>query len=277
MAIDPRLKRKIRAFVCIKDRGVRQLVKSVFLHEAGYTNTTEIENFKDAHEKLAAGLKAGLPIVTLIDNHDTWKNTFAFIDKIRTTEETKGAEFILLADGDNDPVIDAEVQQRRLGKLLPKPFSRAEFHKALDSIVGQLRIPVQTANIMIVDDDRDFCTMLRQDYLEPSGFKNITVCNSYDEAMRLLNTTHGRVEQIDLILSDVKMPSHSGLDLLKRVRADQRWEQTPFLLISGGADKAMVVESLKNKVTEFMVKPITAKTLLEKISKYLPWFTPSAS
>lgn len=273
MAIDPRLKRKIRSIVCIKDRTVRQLVKSVFLHEAGYINTIEADGPQDALEKLGKNLSMKLPVLVLMDNQETWKKTFAFIDKIRTNEATRDAEFILLADADNDPIIESEVQQRQLGKLLPKPFSRVDFQKAFDTITANLAIPVQTANILVVDDDRSFSTMLAQDYFAPAGFGLVTTSNSYDDALRHLNAVFGRPDQIDLIISDMKMPVHTGLDLLKRIRSDQRWETTPFLMLSGTADKAAVMDCLKNKVSEFVVKPISNTALIEKVTKYLPWFT----
>lgn len=70
---------------------------------------------------------------------------------------------------------------------------------------------------------------------------------------------------IGLVISDWNMPNCSGLDLLKRVRADSRHGKLPFLLVTAEAEKHQIVEALKAGVSNYVIKPFTPESLKEKI------------
>ena len=70
---------------------------------------------------------------------------------------------------------------------------------------------------------------------------------------------------IGLIISDWNMPNCSGLDFLKRVRADSRYSKLPFMLVTAEAEQHQVIEALKAGVSNYVVKPFTADQLREKI------------
>ncbi len=77
---------------------------------------------------------------------------------------------------------------------------------------------------------------------------------------------------VGLIISDWNMPNCTGLDLLKRVRGDQRFKQLPFLLVTAEAEKSQILEALQASVSGYVVKPFTAETLklqLEQAHKKL--------
>ena len=61
------------------------------------------------------------------------------------------------------------------------------------------------------------------------------------------------------------MPNCSGLDLAKRLRADSRYKDTPFLMVTAEAEQHQVVEALKAGVDNYVVKPFNAATLTEKL------------
>jgi two-component system chemotaxis response regulator CheY len=70
---------------------------------------------------------------------------------------------------------------------------------------------------------------------------------------------------IGLIISDWNMPNCSGLDLVKRIRADSRFGKTPFLMVTAEAEQHQVIEALKAGVDNYVVKPFNAPTLIEKL------------
>lgn len=72
---------------------------------------------------------------------------------------------------------------------------------------------------------------------------------------------------IGLIISDWNMPNASGLDLLKRVRADGRFKHLPFLLVTAESEAAQVVEAMKAGVDNYVVKPFTPEKLKEKLAE----------
>jgi len=66
------------------------------------------------------------------------------------------------------------------------------------------------------------------------------------------------------------MPNCTGIDLLKRVRADSRFKGVPFILVTAEAEQHQVVEAVKAGVDQYVVKPFTKddlKTKLEAVHK----------
>lgn len=70
---------------------------------------------------------------------------------------------------------------------------------------------------------------------------------------------------IGLIISDWNMPNTTGLDLLKRVRADSRFGKLPFILVTAEAEQHQIIEAVKAGVSNYVTKPFTTETLREKI------------
>ncbi len=115
--------------------------------------------------------------------------------------------------------------------------------------------------ILVVDD---FSTMRRiiKNILRQMGFENIYEADDGTTALEML-----RSEKIQFIISDWNMPHMSGIDLLKAVRTSEEWKEMPFLMVTAEGQKEQVLEAVKNKVNNYVVKPFTAETLVGKINK----------
>ncbi|MCA1989125.1 MAG: chemotaxis response regulator CheY [Desulfarculus sp.] len=115
--------------------------------------------------------------------------------------------------------------------------------------------------VLVVDD---FSTMRRivKNILRQLGFENIVEADDGETAVRKLET-----ERIDFVISDWNMPKMSGLELLKWVRSHEEFKDLPFLMVTAEAQKENVLEAVKAKVSNYIVKPFTAETLSEKIEK----------
>ena len=116
-------------------------------------------------------------------------------------------------------------------------------------------------SILVVDD---FATMRRivRNILKQLGYENIHEADDGASALEVLKR-----EKIQFIISDWNMPQMSGIDLLKTVRATEEWKDLPFLMVTAEGQKENVIEAVKNKVNNYIVKPFTPETLMEKISK----------
>ncbi len=115
--------------------------------------------------------------------------------------------------------------------------------------------------ILIVDD---FATMRRivKNILTQLGFKNFIEADDGSVAWEILQK-----EQVDFIVSDWNMPKMPGIELLKKVRADEKLKDIPFLMVTAEAQKENIIEAVKAKVSNYIVKPFTPETLGEKIEK----------
>jgi DNA-binding NtrC family response regulator len=77
--------------------------------------------------------------------------------------------------------------------------------------------------ILIVDDDRNLCKILKA-LLEKSGF-SVLVTHDVDSALPII-----KEQDLDLIITDLKMPGKSGMDLLSLSKAEK--PATPVILIT---------------------------------------------
>jgi two-component system chemotaxis response regulator CheY len=118
--------------------------------------------------------------------------------------------------------------------------------------------------VLIVDD---FLTMRRivRKILRDLDFQNIIEAEDGTAALEVLKST-----KIDLIVSDWNMPKMTGLELLKEVRGNDKFKDTPFLMVTAEAQKENIVEAVKARVSNYIVKPFTAATLEEKLVKIVP-------
>ena len=118
--------------------------------------------------------------------------------------------------------------------------------------------------VLIVDD---FLTMRRivRKILRDLDFQNIIEAEDGSAALDVLKTT-----KVDLIVSDWNMPRMTGLELLKEVRGNDNFKDTPFLMVTAEAQKENIVEAVKARVSNYIVKPFTAATLEEKLAKIVP-------
>jgi two-component system, chemotaxis family, chemotaxis protein CheY len=115
--------------------------------------------------------------------------------------------------------------------------------------------------VLVVDD---FSTMRRivKNILRQLGFENILEA---DDGMNALDVL--RSQSVDFIISDWNMPRLSGIELLKAVRTSEEWKDLPFLMVTAEGQKENVIEAVKAKVSNYIVKPFTPETLAEKIKK----------
>jgi len=118
--------------------------------------------------------------------------------------------------------------------------------------------------VLVVDD---FSTMRRivRKILKDLQFQDVIEAENGAEAFQLLQTN-----KVDLIVSDWNMPTMTGLELLKRVRADERLKGIPFLMVTAEAQKENIVKAVQAKVSNYVVKPFSPAVLAEKLAKIIP-------
>ncbi|PKN42021.1 MAG: sigma-54-dependent Fis family transcriptional regulator [Deltaproteobacteria bacterium HGW-Deltaproteobacteria-18] len=111
-------------------------------------------------------------------------------------------------------------------------------------------------SILVVDDEVRYRELYAR-VLRGAGLDVLEAANAAD-ALGFL----GR-EPLDMIISDVRMPGESGLDLLRRVRA--RKPELPFLLVTAYADVREAVDALKLGAVDYLAKPVDLDELLAAV------------
>jgi len=115
---------------------------------------------------------------------------------------------------------------------------------------------------VLVVDDSAIMRRIISNSLKTAGFTNIIEANNGAEGMENL-------AGVDLILTDWNMPVMDGLTFVKEVRKSGQHGKTPIVMITTEGAKTEVMEALKNGVNNYIVKPFTPETLLEKINSTL--------
>ncbi|MBF0288508.1 MAG: chemotaxis response regulator CheY [SAR324 cluster bacterium] len=118
--------------------------------------------------------------------------------------------------------------------------------------------------ILVVDD---FSTMRRivKNILRQLGFNNIIEADDGTTALQKLKS-----EKVDFVITDWNMPKMTGMELLKEIRADEKFKTIPVLMVTAEALQENIIAAVKAGVNNYIVKPFDAKTLSEKITKIFP-------
>ncbi|WP_440875361.1 response regulator [Thalassotalea sp. PLHSN55] len=74
-------------------------------------------------------------------------------------------------------------------------------------------------------------------------------------------------KRYDVLITDFHMPKLDGHQLLERVRNHAKLARLPVLMISCEASKEKIQSIIASKVTGFIVKPFTAKTIEKQLNK----------
>lgn len=75
-------------------------------------------------------------------------------------------------------------------------------------------------------------------------------------------------DDMDLIITDIHMPHYNGDDVLKLVREEMKMT-TPIVMLSSDGEEEVIALALKSGVDDFIVKPVDARKLLDKITRFL--------
>ncbi len=108
-------------------------------------------------------------------------------------------------------------------------------------------------SILIVDDEKNYTAVLSV-VLQEEGYETITA-NSAAEALAAL-----KIEDVDLVITDMKMPGMDGIDLLGQVK--KKWPDIPVIMMTahGTVDKA--VEAMQKGAYTFILKPFDNERLV---------------
>jgi two-component system, NtrC family, response regulator HydG len=115
-------------------------------------------------------------------------------------------------------------------------------------------------NILVVDDSPETIELIKRN-LESVGYQ-ISSANSVQSAVRLLNSI-----SVDMVITDLKMPGESGLELIRHVTENLKGVGT--LVITGFPSIQGAVESIRIGAEEYLVKPFTDEELFKAVERVL--------
>ncbi len=116
---------------------------------------------------------------------------------------------------------------------------------------------MMSKNSILVVDDELLIRDLLYDFFQDQGWE-ISIASDGKKAMEVLKS-----KEIDLLLTDIKMPEMDGLDLTKYVR--ENYPDIPVVLMTGFPSVETAVTALREKVEDYIVKPFNINKLYKTV------------
>ena len=114
----------------------------------------------------------------------------------------------------------------------------------------------KNAHILIIDDEKNYLLVL-QTLLEDEGY-TVTALSDPETALAFLQES-----EVDVVVTDMKMPRITGLDVLERVK--KQWPYIPVLIMTAFGTIDSAVETMKYGAFDYITKPFSNDELLLSI------------
>lgn len=125
-----------------------------------------------------------------------------------------------------------------------------------------------TNYIILLVEDFESLMNVQIGILNELGYEKIHKAVNGVEAWKVLEDLYQKEDEIMCIISDWNMPEMDGLELLQKVRSDERFKKLPFFMLTSETDKKDILLAVESGVTNYVVKPATREVLEEKFKRF---------
>ncbi|EMY14215.1 response regulator receiver domain protein, partial [Leptospira weilii str. Ecochallenge] len=112
--------------------------------------------------------------------------------------------------------------------------------------------------MLVIDDEFEIRTVLER-VISREGYR-VLLAKDFDSAFEII-----RSQKIDVVISDIVMNGKNGIEVTKEVRKIN--ENIPVILMTGNPDLATAEEAVRNRVFDYISKPIRRTSILEVLKK----------
>jgi DNA-binding response OmpR family regulator len=116
-------------------------------------------------------------------------------------------------------------------------------------------------HILVADDEPHIGRIIKMK-LEQGPFR-VSLAYDGQEALDMINGE----DPVDLALLDLMMPKLSGLDVLRRVRDQEKFRSLPCIILTAGGDAKHERDALELGATQFLTKPFSPKKLYALVAR----------
>ena len=205
------------------------------------------------------------PLAVLVCLHGMGTADLVILNKL-LKDDLSHVPIIMIGSQAECSVCISHVTSERRYRLLT-PCTVDDVHNAIETCRDDLCPPVAQHKILIVDDDRLVLSTLRG-YLNRQYSVAVAACGA--DALSYAKTNHP-----DLILMDYSLPDMTGARVVEALHENCTTSTIPFVFLTASADKETVLECLRLKPIDYLVKPIERKALLAAVET--AFTQPSAS
>jgi DNA-binding response OmpR family regulator/HPt (histidine-containing phosphotransfer) domain-containing protein len=149
-----------------------------------------------------------------------------------------------------------EIARRGARVFLAKPLAPSQIFGAVDRVLAQSR--VRQARVMVVDDD----PLLLEGVSGLLSRQGMTV-TILAEPSRFWETLEAATP--DLLILDLDMPTHDGIELCLAVRTDPQWANLPILFLTAHTAAPSIDRVFAAGADDFVTKPVVDDTLVTRV------------
>jgi CheY-like chemotaxis protein len=150
--------------------------------------------------------------------------------------------------------------ERCLAEVMDRPSMKLKWPVLRQTCFPEVRA---RAKVLVVDDEPINIKLIRK-CLTTEGYEKIVSTSQATEAISLVQR-----EMPDIILLDIMMPGLSGLEILRRLRAEEALAGIPVVILTASTDAATKQQAFDLGATEFLTKPIEPVELLPRVKNAL--------
>jgi DNA-binding response OmpR family regulator len=118
------------------------------------------------------------------------------------------------------------------------------------------------AAILVLDDDRDICSLL--EYKLSHCGHSVTIEHDGEAGLAVIAE-----EKVDLVLLDWMMPRMGGLEVCMALRADPRHAHLPVLMLTAKAQEADIERGLAVGADDYILKPFSPREVAARVTTAL--------
>lgn len=120
---------------------------------------------------------------------------------------------------------------------------------------------IKDTTILLVEDNPDDVTLTLRALQKNNIGNKIVVVGDGLEALDFIYCRNAYAdrdpcEMPQLVLLDVRLPKIDGMEVLRRIRADERSRDLPVVILTGSEEERLMIESYKSGANAFLNKPV---------------------
>jgi two-component system, chemotaxis family, chemotaxis protein CheY len=124
----------------------------------------------------------------------------------------------------------------------------------------ELIIPNNT-QILLLEDSEQYRSLVKKTLAELNFQGKILEADKVAGAIKILQT-----QPVHLGIIDWHLPDATGLDLIKKMRQEDRFKKTPLLMLTAESDVGKMLEAVESGVDDYIVKPFVKNVLRDKMN-----------
>lgn len=131
---------------------------------------------------------------------------------------------------------------------------------------------MKNSRILLVEDNPDHQELTLMTLAENNVLNEVVVANDGVEALEYLFGTgrHAGRDPRDipaLVLLDLKLPRLGGIEVLRKVREDERTRHVPVVILTSSSEDEDIVASLENGANSYVRKPVDFGHFIEQVQR----------